>query len=159
MRFEHRLHRRADRHGLFGIAQEIADHADVSVIGEFDQHGDIGTMAGQRRMHRVMRPLIRIDPALARDVRPGEVEGMAAVADPFGSPLPRAAAAAFLDPQLALPRAVPVRLCQSVRSGGGDGQGWEILKLEIGDNLSLSESKSLEWRSYESNFRRALRRN
>ena len=32
VRFEHRLDRRADRHGLFGIAQQIADHADVAVV-------------------------------------------------------------------------------------------------------------------------------
>src|SRR5215469_12659217 len=36
---EHRLDRRADRHLLVRIAKQVAEHAHVAGLGQFDEHG------------------------------------------------------------------------------------------------------------------------
>ena len=36
--------RRADRHLLVRVAEQIAQHADIARVRQFDQHGDIGTV-------------------------------------------------------------------------------------------------------------------
>ena len=97
-----------------GIAQKVAEHADVAGIGQLDQHDDVRTVALQRRMHRMPRPLPAVDAALARHLVPIHVEGQALVADPFRPPLERAAFPAALDHQLAAARRLPVRLVEPV---------------------------------------------
>ena len=79
----------------------------LPACGQFDQHGDIRAVAVQRRMHRMMRALVAVDAPLPCHLLPGQVERMAAVADPLRPPLPGAAAAAFLNPQLALAAWLP----------------------------------------------------
>ena len=50
MRFEYCLDGRADPHVLPRIAEQVANHAHIDGMRKFDQHGDIGTVAVQRRM-------------------------------------------------------------------------------------------------------------
>src|SRR4030095_1021154 len=96
---EHRLHRRADRDVLRGIAEQVADHADPARLRQLDEDDDVGTMLLQRGMHGVPGPLPRVDAAARRDVHPLQVRAEAAVTNPFRAPLELAADAAALGPE------------------------------------------------------------
>src|SRR4029434_7252483 len=65
--------------------------------------------------------------AATGDRFPAHAEGSALVTHPLGTPLPRAAVLAPLDPELAAPRALPVGRVETIGLGHGDGQaGGEI---------------------------------
>lgn len=139
VRFKHRLHRRADLYLLAGIAEQIADHARIVRVREFDENHDIGAVSVQRRVDRMMWPLVGVDAALARDLLSGEVERMAAVTEPFRPPLPRTAAAAFLDAEPPRAGRFPVG-CGERIGGVRRGQAFR----QIGFHSVASEPRMIE---------------
>ena len=87
--------------GLLRVAEQVADHADAVGLRQLDQHDDVGALLGQRRVHRVPDALVAVDHALGRRLLVAQVEGVAVVAEPLGSPLPAVARVAALQQQLA----------------------------------------------------------
>lgn len=90
------------------IAEQVAYHSDIVRVGQFHQHGDIRPMPFEGAMNRVPNPLIAVDAALSGHFLPDEIEGVAAMADPFRPPLPRAASRTGLDFQCVLPCRLPI---------------------------------------------------
>ena len=117
---EHRSDLGPDLNRLQRIPQQIADHSNVSGLGQLNQHNQIGALVGERRVDRVMGALPAVDHASAIDLDPTDVEALAAMTHPFRTPLERAAGIAALNPQLVASGAVPVTLVESItgRSGG-----------------------------------------
>src|SRR5271167_4340357 len=100
MILENRLDRCTDRKIGTRIADQVADHADVAGIGQFDQHHHIRTRVLEGWMHRVPYALPTVDAATARDAVPSEIDGPALMANPFGPELEALAILAALDDQL-----------------------------------------------------------
>ena len=94
MVLEDRIDGRADRDLALGRGHEVADHADPVRVGELDEDDHVGAGLGEHRVDGMMRALPAVDPRLARNGRELEIEGMAAVAEMFGGPLPGAAGGA-----------------------------------------------------------------
>src|SRR5438874_12837201 len=76
---------------LLGIADQVADQADVSSIGQLYQNHDVGSFISQRFMHRMPDPFKRIDFAVARTLRPAHVTRAAFMTDPLRTELKAAA--------------------------------------------------------------------
>src|SRR5215475_1026078 len=121
VRLEHGLDGRADPDELARIAEEIAEHADVTRLQQLDEHHDVGAVILEGGMYGMPWALPAIDDAPPFDALPAHVEGEAGVTDPLRPPLPRAAAPAALNHQLAAARALPVWLVESVGLGHGRG--------------------------------------
>src|SRR4051812_38630768 len=68
-------------------------------------------------MHRMPYALGREQNPVARDGFETQIERMATMADPLGTPLPSATFVASLDAQFVTPRAVPVRTIEPVARG------------------------------------------
>src|SRR5690606_35628792 len=73
---------------LHGIAQQVADHADIAGVGQFDQYRQIGAMVGERLMRGMPYPLPAVDAAGGLDLCPRRIEAVAMMAQPFGAELP-----------------------------------------------------------------------
>ena len=76
------------------IGAAVADDADAVGVGQFHQDDHVRALFGQGGVHRVPDPFVAVDDPFGGGLLVAQVEGMAAVAHPFRSPLPAVAAVA-----------------------------------------------------------------
>ena len=108
MVFEDGLDFGADDHLLQRIAEEVADHADVAGVRQFDEHDDVGELLLQRRMDRVPGPLPAEDAGAAGDLHVAEVPRVTGVAEELRAPLEDVALVAALDDEFVAASRLPV---------------------------------------------------
>ena len=118
---EDRLDIVADRYFLLGVAEQVADHADLVGVRQLDDDDHVGDRLGERGVHGVPDPLPGEDPPASLHLPPLEVVREAAVADPLRPPLMLLAGGAVLHPQLAALRALDERLVEVVVTRRGEG--------------------------------------
>src|SRR5437879_4688047 len=109
----HRLHR---------ISQQISHHSHIPGMRKFYKNRQMGSVFPQRRMGWVPDALPTEDPAARFDFDPVGVEGMAAMAEPFGAELPSLAVTAALDHEPAFAQPRPVGRRQTVGFGDRNRQ-------------------------------------
>jgi hypothetical protein len=95
--FEHAGDAGADLEQLKWIAEEVADDADTICRREVDQHDHVRALVDEGAVHRVPHALVPVDDPFGGYFFEAEVEPVAAVTDPIGTPLPTRTRRAPLD--------------------------------------------------------------
>ena len=109
MMFEFTLDAGADGDRLHRVAQEIADHPDISGFRQLDEDRKVGAMFAQSLVRRAPDPLPTEDAATRLDIGPLHFKGMATMAKPFRPELPGFARRATLHQKAVLLQTRPVR--------------------------------------------------
>src|SRR5690606_3511951 len=104
MMLEDRLHLRSDDDLLMGVSQEIADHAYISRMRQFDDSNDIGAGILQRGMNGMPDAGPAVDHPLWSHLRPFKIKCLRVVGNPLGRPLIGTGAGVPLDDELFRPR-------------------------------------------------------
>jgi len=87
MMLEHSRHGASDNQRLLRVAHEVADDADIVGMGEFHERDDVGAVIVEGRVHGMPDSLVAVEKPGRFHGFVGEVERMAAMADPLGPPL------------------------------------------------------------------------
>jgi hypothetical protein len=96
MMFEYPFDIGSNRNRLHGIAKQIADHANIACMRQFDDHGKVSAMLLERCMRGMPDALPVEDATAGRDLYPIWIKRVTMMTDPLRPELPSVAMATAL---------------------------------------------------------------